>query len=121
MIALKLDEARNVLHVTYSKRVSPTQIRQAWPELEMLLAKIEPGFQILTDLSGLEEMEFTCAPEIKRMMDLCRKKGVANVVRIIPDPKKDIGFKLMSFFHYRRGVAIVTCETMAEALQALSS
>jgi hypothetical protein len=42
------------------------------------------------------------------------------VVRIIPDPRKDIGLSIMSVFHYRRGVRIVTCETLAEALSALA-
>jgi hypothetical protein len=36
-------------------------------------------------------------------------------VRVIPDSRKDIGLNIMSLFHYRRGVRIVTCETLAEA------
>jgi hypothetical protein len=43
------------------------------------------------------------------------QKGIAKVVRVIPDPGKDIGLSIMSLFHYRRGVSIVTVETLAEA------
>jgi hypothetical protein len=41
------------------------------------------------------------------------------VVRVIPDPHKDIGLNILSLFHYRRGVRIVTCETLEEAMRAL--
>jgi len=30
------------------------------------------------------------------------------VVRIIPDPRKDIGLNILSRFHYRRGSRFVT-------------
>ena len=40
-------------------------------------------------------------------------------LRIIPDPHKDIGFKILSLFHYRRRVRIVTCATLGEAMKAL--
>ena len=41
------------------------------------------------------------------------------MVRIVPDPKKDIGFQVMSYFHYGPDVNIVTCENMDEAMRAL--
>jgi hypothetical protein len=73
----------------------------------------------LSDLSDLEIMDPDCAAEIEFGMDLCNKAGVSKVVRVIPDPRKDIGLTIMSVFHYHRGVKIVTCETLAQALQAL--
>jgi hypothetical protein len=42
------------------------------------------------------------------------------VVRVIPDPQKDIGLNILSLFHYRRRVRIVTCKTLAEAMKALA-
>ena len=41
------------------------------------------------------------------------------VVRVIPDPYKDIGLNIVSLFHYPRRVRIVTCETLEEAMRAL--
>jgi hypothetical protein len=52
-------------------------------------------------------------------MDACNRAGVQKVVRIIPEPEKDIGFGIMSLFHYRRGVQIVTCESADEAAAIL--
>ena len=53
-------------------------------------------------------------------MDMCNEKGVEMVVRLIPDPHKDIGLNIMSLFHYRRRVRLVTCETLAEAMKILA-
>jgi hypothetical protein len=64
-------------------------------------------------------MDLACAPDIEFAMDLFDKAGIAKVVRIISDPAKDIGFSIMSLFHYRRRIPIITCETMEEALRAL--
>jgi hypothetical protein len=55
------------------------------------------------------------------MMDLMRKKGVAEVVRVVPDSKKDIGFAVMSYFHYERETLVLTVDSRAEALEKLSA
>jgi hypothetical protein len=54
-------------------------------------------------------------------MDLLNQHGVAMIVRVIPDPHKDIGLNILSLFHYRRGIRIVTCKTMEEARTVLAS
>jgi hypothetical protein len=52
-------------------------------------------------------------------MDRLRAGGIRTVIRAIPDPNKDIGLKILSIIHYRRGVRIVTCDSRAEAERAL--
>ena len=120
MIQANVDKSRNLLRVTYAKRVGPDDTKRAAETLQGLLADLKPGFRLLTILSDLEEMDAACVPDMKKMMDLCNKKGVETVVRVIPDPHKDIGFNIMSLFHYRRRVRIITCETLEEALRALA-
>ena len=57
----------------------------------------------------------------QRIMSLClNKKGIEMVVRVIPDPRKDIGLNILSLFHYRRGLRILTYETLDEAMKALA-
>jgi hypothetical protein len=119
MIQAEADKAKNLLRVTYAGCVGPEQTRRAVETLQRRLADLAPGFRLLTNLSGLEEMDIACVPDVKKMMDLCNKKGVDTVVRVIPDPHKDIGLNILSLFHYRRRVRIITCETMGEALRAL--
>jgi len=120
MFHVETDTIRNLLILIFTKQVSTTQARHCRVEVEAGLTKLSSGFRLLTDLSNLEKMDYACAVEISKIMDSCRKKGVAEVVRVIPDSKKDIGFKVMSFFHYGHAVPIVTCETLKEAQMKLS-
>ena len=52
-------------------------------------------------------------------MKLCDEKGVSAVVRVIPEPKRDIGLQILSHFHYAADVRIVTCKSMDEAIKRL--
>jgi len=119
MIVVETDVGRNLLTVTYCGHVIPSDFDRALGDLQAALAHLPPGFRLLTDLGGLESMDYACAPLIDTVMDLTNARGVSEVVRIVPDPKKDIGFQVMSYFHYRPDVAIVTCETLEEATRAL--
>jgi hypothetical protein len=120
MFQAEVDKAQNLLKISYAQHVGPEDTRRGEEKIHTLLADLQPGFRLLTDLSALDSMDLACLPYIERVMDLFNEKGVEMVVRVIPDPHKDIGLNILSLFHYRRGVHIVTCETMAEALQVLA-
>src|ERR1035438_9992217 len=119
MILVETDVEGSLLTVTYCGHVEPSEFEPALGKIREGLAKLEPGFRLLTDLSGLESMPASCAPYIDKAMDLTDCAGVSEVVRIVPDPKKDIGFQVMSYFHYGPQVNIITCETVEEAQGAL--
>jgi hypothetical protein len=74
-----------------------------------------PGFTLLTDLSRLEAMEYSCTPIIAKIMDHFNSRQVAKIVRVIPDGDKDIGFSILSMFHYNTSIPITTCENLSEA------
>jgi hypothetical protein len=61
---------------------------------------MRPGFRVLADLTCLESMDPSGAPYIGSVMDLCVTKEVEHVVRVIPDPRRDIGINIMSYFRY---------------------
>jgi hypothetical protein len=121
MVQAESDKAKNLLRITYGQCVGPEETNRCAETVQVLVGDLPPGFRLLTDLSGLEAMDLACVPHIKKMMDLCNKKGVETVVRVIPDPHKDIGFNILSLFHYRRRVRIVTCEKLEEAIRVLTS
>jgi anti-anti-sigma regulatory factor len=121
MFQTKVDSEKNQLHVSFAGKVPAEEVLRCALEIESLLVALSPRFRLLTDLSALEFMEVASAPHVERMMDLCNQHKVDTVVRVVPDPHKDIGLNIMSLFHYRRGVRIVTCETLAEAERVLSS
>jgi len=106
--------------IRYSGHVGAGDVERCLGDIQTALVDLQSGFRMLVDLTNLELMEFSCAPYIDRAMDLCNAKGVATVVRVVPDPQKDIGLRVMSYFHYGRAVHIITCETLDEATAALS-
>lgn len=119
MINFETDQSRNLFVIRYSGHIGPEEIESGLDELQDALAPFQAGFQLLGDLSQLESMDPACAPFIEKAMDLFNLKGVARVIRVIPDPHRDIGLGIMSIFHYRGNVQIVTCETLDQAMQLL--
>ena len=115
MVTVKPDAPRNLLVLKFSGQVASEEVKQHMPDVVRALAALKPGFCLLTDLSELESMEYAAAPYISHTMDQCNGKGVVRVVRVIPDNRKDIGFKMLSYFHYGHQVGIITCETLQEA------
>jgi hypothetical protein len=116
---LKLEPARNLVVVRYHGRVGPDDAQRYLEEARPALSAMQPGFRLLADLTHLEAMDVACAPYIRQIMDLFNEKGIALVVRVIPDPSLDIGLQIMSLFHYGGNVRIVTCATLEEAMRAL--
>jgi hypothetical protein len=113
------DDSENLLKISYSGRIAAEEARQFAEAVRGLLPRLQPGFRMLTDMQGLETMDLECVPYIEQVMDWCDEAGVKMIARIIPDPHKDIGLNIMSLFHYRRGVRIVTCQNLEEAKAAL--
>ena len=64
-------------------------------------------------------MQVACAAEIGKEMELFEQKEVGLVVRVIPDPTKDIGMNILSMFHYSHRPRTVTCRSMTEAAERL--
>ena len=120
MVRVESDTSKNLLRIAFSEHVGPDDARIGVEEMRQLLCDLSPGFRLVADLSNLDFMDVACAEHLKRSMDLCNKAGVSKVIRIIPDPQKDIGLNIMSKFHYRREIPIVTCDSEAEAMRVLA-
>lgn len=120
MFAVEVNQPKNLLVIRYRGSVGPDEAKRCLEEVRDGLTKMKTAFRLLADLTQLELMEVSCAPYIEKAMDLCNENGVSVVVRAIPDPKRDIGLQIMSYFHYGGDVRIVTCERLDEAMDVLS-
>ncbi len=120
MFLVTSNKHKRLLCFGYIHRVLPGELTQARDDIKALLAELPPGFRLLADFSQLESMDPECAPEIGRAMELLDKSGVGLIVRVIPDPAKDIGMNILTIFHYPHHPRIITCETLAEAVRKLS-
>jgi len=119
VIKFEVDEPKRLLVIRYRGVVEAEETEKGLEEIRDGLAKLQSGFRLLADLSELESMDVACAPFIEQSMDMFNEKGASMVVRVIPDPRRDIGLQIMSIFHYRGDVQILTCETLAQANEIL--
>ncbi len=119
MILPTINPARQVMVVSYVGRIRPAELKQSREELKVLLASLQPGFRMLVDLTHLESMGLDCRAELGRNMDLFSQAGVGWVVRVIPDPTKDLGLNILAVFHYPNRPVIVTCADLAEGIEKL--
>ena len=120
MFEAKTDPSQNLLTFAFSGKVIRSETTHWKNELPGQLATLKSGFKLLSDFSRVESFDVACAPDVEVVMDLLNEAGLVKVVRIISHPRQDIGLSIMSLFHYRRHIPIVTCETLEEALRALA-
>jgi hypothetical protein len=120
-VAIDADLTRKLVRIHFRRIVKAEHMSAASRELKELLSKVGRGFILLTDLTGLEEMDLECVPHVTRNMDLCLAAGVGTIIRVIPEPQKDIGFRLLSLTHYRGRVPILSFDSMAEAEKAMQA
>ena len=119
MFTVQLDQTRNALTISYGGRVTPDETRLCAEEVRLALTILQPGFRLIVDLTGLETMDVSCSPVVAEIMEICNAAGVAEVLRIIPDPTRDIGLQILSFFHYGKDVFVHTCASAADAKEML--
>lgn len=120
MFSIESSDAERLIKISWSGRVDLDEIRRCTEEIGLAASKMRPGFRILADMTDLQSMDYAGAPYISSIMDLCVAKQVEHVVRVIPDPSKDIGLTIMSHFHYGSKVQVTICKDLAEALRLLA-
>jgi len=64
-------------------------------------------------------MADAAAPEIGKVMEALESHSVNLIIRVLPDPTKDIGMNILSRFHYENPPRTATCRNMAEAIRAM--
>ena len=121
MYQVEIDRSLNRLHLTLARCFDKEQAEFLLEELEIRIGGLREGFEILTDLRNLKFVEDAARPFIKRSMDLCNRSGVGKIVRVVNNPLRDFGLKIMSIFHYKRNIPVITCSSLDEAQESLSS
>jgi len=120
MVLVTSNKHQKLLFLNYVQQVSVADLATARTEIAALLGDLPSGLRLLSDLSQLESMDPEGLGEIGATMDLINQTGVSLIVRVIPDPTKDIGLNILTVFHYPRHPRIITCRSLTEALRKLS-
>jgi hypothetical protein len=120
MFVVELDTTRQLLVLSIAGTVTADEAKETAARVRDKLQDMAPGFITLADFRWLESMSAAAAPFIAEIMDALAAKKVSAVVRVMPDPHKDIGLNILSHFHYGPEIRLMTFETLADAIQALA-
>lgn len=119
MFLVEIDQRLNRLHVVFIGSVDKKQGASLFKQLQERAFELQPGFEIISDLSDVREVSLAAKHYIRKMMDLCNELGVSRIIRIISHPTKNFGFRIMSNFHYDKAVRIVECQSREEAARKI--
>jgi hypothetical protein len=119
MFSVETNKAKRLLVITAAGHVSKEEVKHAAEQVREALGDTAPGSRVLTDFRWLESIRPSAAPHIAEIMDALAEKQVASVIRIIPDPGKDIGMNILSQFCDSHELPISTVETLVDALDRL--
>jgi len=115
-----INKQGDLLIIHFSERVDTKQTSQCVELVRGLVTGAEPGFTIIADLGRLTHMDFECARDLGVLMDIFNRAKVARVCRIIPDPDIDIGWNILSKFHYDpKSVEIHTYPSFYQAIKVV--
>ena len=121
MFHAEANQAGGVLTMSFAQHVNAGQMGECLARVTGLLEGWKPGFRLVTDLSSLDSMDADCALDLGAIMEITAKRGVKAVLRVIPDPRKDIGFTLLSHLHYGPEVEVSTYDNLADAIHGMSA
>lgn len=119
MYSVEFDGSKRLLVISAAGQVTKKEVETVALRVREIMKEVTPGFRVLTDFRWLERMDPAAAVPLTEIMDALAAKDVAAVVRVVPDPRKDIGLNILSQFHYGPQIKLATFESLAEALSAL--
>jgi hypothetical protein len=120
MFSIEVSDAERLIKISWFGHVDLDEMRRCADEIGATPSKLRPGFRVLVDMTDLESMDYTGAPYIGSVMDFCVNNQVEHVVRVIPNPHKDIGLNIMSYLRYGSKVRVTVCENLADAMRLLA-
>jgi hypothetical protein len=119
MYSVEADTKGKLIVITGTGAVTKNDVEAVARKIREILQDLAPGFVLLCDFRWMTSMDPGATPLIAAIMDMLAERRVRAVVRVLPDPRKDIGFNILSLFHYGPETEILTFETLAEAIQNL--
>lgn len=120
MYAIEIDKEKRFLAISATGHVTKEEVEAVAKEVRELVQDVPPGLHALTDLRWMQSMDPAAAPHVAEIMETLQEKQLTSVTRIMPDPSKDIGFNILSHFHYKPNVQIFTVESLAEAMRNIA-
>ena len=110
---------RNTIFIALKGDFNVEEAKELLGRIHEIVPTLQKGFTLLTDLTDLDSIALDARSFIEQAMDAFNSRGVARIVRVVPDSAKDIGFNIMSLFHYSKDVTILTYASFQEVVKHL--
>jgi len=120
MIKFVYDPQLRALVLDYAGPIDAAQVWQLYSDLQKAVPQYGQGFRVLSDFSSVRAVSPDIREPLKKIMDFLNAQGVSEIIRIIPDPEHDIGFNILSLFHYSKSVSFLTVSSRQEAESRLA-
>ena len=120
MHKIDFNKTNNTISIKIESSFDLQQAEQLHVEIERIIPEVKKGFTVLTDLTSLQKMDLESRGSITKSMDLFNEYGIAEIIRVVPDMAKDLGFNIMSLFHYSRDVKMHTFGSLEEATKHIN-
>jgi hypothetical protein len=104
LYTIKSNKQSNGLTISIKGSFIVREAEEIYAKLETMLPKLKKGFILITDLSLLVTVDYNVMSLIVKSMDLINSYSPSRIIRIVPDITKDIGFNIMSVFHYSKAI-----------------
>ncbi len=119
MFFVEADKSKRLIVISVAQHVTADEVKEVAKQVREIVQDAAPGFRVLTDFRWLDSMDTSASRHVAEIMDALADKQVGSVVRVIPNPQKDIGLNILAQFHYGPDIHSMTFETLADALQSL--
>jgi hypothetical protein len=119
MFFATINKSKQLLFFNYIDHVTKAELERGYDEIAILLTELSPDFRLLVDYGRMESLDLNAVDIIGKTMELLEHHGLDQLVRVMPDPSKDIGLRIIGIFHFKKKHRIIVCENMAEAARKL--
>ena len=120
MYSVESDPSKRLLVISAAGHVTKKEVAAVAEQVREMVNDMTPGFRVLADFRWLDRMEPAAVAHLAEIMDALAATKVAAVIRVVPDPHKDIGLNIQSQFHYGPKIKLATFQSLAQALAALT-
>ncbi|HTL47511.1 MAG TPA: hypothetical protein VL688_05555 [Verrucomicrobiae bacterium] len=114
MISTFYDSKTHTVVIEFAGKVDASEAGPFFAQVEKVVPK-QGGFKLLTDMSKVQSFDPELKDFIKHTMEFFDDRGVTDIVRVVVEPSQDIGFNIMSLFHYSPRVKFLTVASRKEA------
>lgn len=116
MFKITADPEKNRLLILLAGHLEETERREVTLAVLAEVAKLEPGFAVINDISGLHATDREGLKELARMQSALKLKGARRMIRIVKIPLSRIQFERTSLHSQ---VQVETALSIDEAVRLL--